>query len=333
MLTRLAATPPLRADLPPVGIARALTDLIGAPHRALAHAAGPWLAPALSPRLVSPPALLALVRALSGRMVVTNPTAVVRLPLAAGLLARAVLRRALATPEPPAPPAVESVEDALDVRVRAERRRVAALEARLPAAAAALAPGARWARVILYEPTTIAVHLAREGAARREPEPLSAHAVLRYRLALVIGRGDLLADAAIDAAAAGAPTTAWPPGRATDTPWFLRRLLIPDAQAAAHMDDGTLARWGTVTGRGMPRHDRYWFSESWERFREPGRHIGYVAPDYVARARRLPSDGGAPSTSLVAPALDATVERGVCVPPGYCLVDCIGTLEVALVAC
>lgn len=335
MLTRLAATPPLRADLPPVGIARALADLVGAPHRALAHAAGPWLAPPLSPRLVTPPALLALVRALSGRMIVTNPTAVVRLPLAAGLLARAVLRRALAPAGPPAPRArAESVEDALDVRVRAERRRVEALAARLPAAADALAPGARWARVILYEPTALAVQLAREGAATREPEPLSAHAVLRYRLALVVGRGDdPPPDAAIDAAAAAAPATPWPPGRRADTPWFLRRLLIPDAQAAAHMDDGTLVRWGTVTGRGMPRRDRYWFSESWERFREPGRHVGYVAPDYVARARRLPPGAGEASTSLVAPALDATVERGVCVPPGYCLVDCIGTLEVALVAC
>ncbi|WP_284349446.1 hypothetical protein [Roseisolibacter agri] len=370
MLTRLAATPPLRADAPPAGIARALADLVDAPHRALAHAAGPWLAPPLSPRLVTPPALLALVRALSGRMIVTNPTAVVRLPLAVGLLARAALQRALApSVAPPAEsPSTESVEDARDVRVRAARRRVAALEARLPAATAALAPGARWATVILYEPTTLTVHLAREGVARREPEPLQAHAVLRYRLALVVGRADALptdalptdalptdalptdalptdalptdalptdalpTDAAIDAAAAAAPATAWPPGRGGDTPWFLRRLLIPDAQAAAHMDDGTLARWGTVTGRGMPRHDSYWFSESWERFREPGRHVGYVAPDYVARARRLPSAGG-PSTSLVAPALDATVERGVCVPPGYCLVDCVGTLEVAVVAC
>src|SRR5687767_1380437 len=222
MLTRLAATPPLRADTPPVGIARALADLLGAPHRALAHAAGPWLAPPLSPRLVAPPALLALVRALSGRMIVTNPTAVVRLPLAAGLLARAVLRRALAPPaDPPPVERPESVEDARDVRVGAERRRVEALAARLPDAAAAMAPGARGATVILYEPTTLTVQLAREGAAPREPEPLSAHAVLRYRLALVVGRGDdPPSEAAIDAAAAAAPATPWPPGPRAGTPWF-----------------------------------------------------------------------------------------------------------------
>jgi hypothetical protein len=328
-LTRLAASPPVRALTAPAELLRAVDGLVQAPHRAFAHAAGPWLAAPFSPRVVTPPALLDLARTLSGRLVVTNPTAVVRLPWAVGLLARAALRRAL---RPADAEERSSPADAHDARTQADRRRLAAIEARLPDAARALAPGARWATATLYEPTTLVVHLASEAEMPREPEPLRAHAVLRYRLVLATGRDDALPPAEVlDAAAAAAPATPWPPGRPEGTPWFVRRLLLPDAHVAAHMDEGTLARWAALTGRAGGQRDRYWYRESWERFREPGRRVGFVAPDYVARARRLAAPASEPSTSLLG-ALDPHVERGVCVPPGYCLVDCVGTLELAVVA-
>ena len=65
---------------------------------------------------------------------------------------------------------------------------------------------------------------------------------------------------------------------------------------------------------------------SWQRFCEPGRQVGYLSPAFVARSRRV---GGA----MPAARLDAVVERGTCVPPGYCLVDCVGALELSVVAC
>jgi hypothetical protein len=328
-LTRLAASPPVRALTPPADLARALDGLVRAPYRAFAHAAGPWLAAPFSPRVVTPPALLDLARTLSGRLVVTNPTAVVRLPWAVGLLARAALRRAL---RPAGTPDVSTPADAHDVRTQADRRRLAALQARLPDAARVLAPGARWAAVGLYEPTTLVVHLAPESEMPRAPEPLRAHAVLRYRLVLTTGRDDTIPPPeALDAAATAAVATPWPPGRPDGTPWFVRRLLLPDSHVAAHMDEGTLARWAALTGRAGALRDRYWYRESWERFREPGRRVGFVAPDYVARAHRLAAPAVEPSTSLLG-ALDPHVERGVCVPPGYCLVDCVGTLELAVVS-
>ncbi|MGZ8411675.1 MAG: hypothetical protein ACXW05_03005 [Gemmatirosa sp.] len=328
-LTRLAASPPVRALAPPAELARALDGLVRTPYRAFAHAAGPWLAAPFSPRMVTPPALLDLARTLSGRLVVTNPTAVVRLPWAVGLLARAALRRAL---RPAGTEEVPSPADAHDVRAQADRRRLAALVARLPDAARALAPGARWAAAAFYEPTTLVVHLASESEMPRAPEPLRAHAVLRYRLVLVTGRGEAVpTPEALDAAAIAAPAILWPPGRPDGTPWFIRRLLLPDAHVAAHMDESTLARWAALTGRGGAQRDRYWYRESWERFREPGQRVGFVAPDYVARARRLAAPVADVSTSLLG-ALDANVERGVCVPPGYCLVDCVGTLELAVVS-
>lgn len=347
-LARLAATPMLPTPLAPATLAREVDRLVGAPHRMLARTAGPSLSPALTERVPSPSALLALVRALTGRLIVSNPCAVVRLPWAAGAIARAALAQALR----PAGRAGEAGGEAggeapdagaangrpADARAAADRRRLDALRARLPDAAAALAPGAAWAAAALYEPTTLTVRLAAPGTEPPEPEPVPAEAWLAYRLALVVGREgppDEAAWARADAAVAAAPAVAWPPGPHGPTPWFARRVLVPDAQAAAHMDDATLARWANVTGRsGGARRDRYWFAESWERFCEPGRQVGYVSPALVARSWRparvtvaaTPWGGAVPVSPLTPEA-----ERGTCVPPGYCLLDCIGTLDVSVV--
>jgi hypothetical protein len=341
-LARLAATPPLPTPLAPAALTRAIDALVSAPHRMLARTAGPSLAPALSERVPSPPALLALVRALTGRLVVANPCAVVRLPWAVGALARAALAQALQPASGAGVP--DGAPDGApgDERLVADRRRLEALQTRLPGAAAALAPGAAWGAAVLYEPTTLTVRLAAPGTEPPAPEPVPAQAWLAYRLALVIGRdapaGGVLPEDAWargDAAVAGAPATAWPPGPRAGTPWFVRRLLVPDAQVAAQMDDATLARWAMLTGRGGGvGRDRYWFAESWERFCEPGRQVGHVLPDQVGRSwrpTRVPPAATAWGSAVPASPLTPEAERGICVPPGYCLLDCIGTLEVSVV--
>lgn len=336
---RLAALGPLPAGHRPIELVRAVDALVGASHRLLAPATGPCLVPGLTVRLPAPAALLSLVRALSGRLVVANPIATVRLPWAVGALVRAVLRHAL-DPEPPsgvAPPAHGG-----DARARADARRRQALAGRLPAAPALLAPGAAWGVAALYEPTALTVTLGDERSAPPEPEPVAAVATLCYRLAIGVRRTPSTTDGdgrellrALDTQVDAASATPWPPGARADAPWFARRVLLPDALAAAHMDQATLARWAVLTGRGGPApRDRYWFSDSWERFREPGRQVGHVTPDDVARSRRpRPSSPAvSPWSAAPAPTLDPAAERGVCVPPGYCLVECRGTLEVSVVA-
>jgi hypothetical protein len=160
----------------------------------------------------------------------------------------------------------------------------------------------------------------------------------RYRLALVVGRGTPVEDwAAIDTAAAAAPAAAWPFGE-EPLPWFFVRVLVADAAVAATMDASTLAHWAGLTGRAGPAsRDTYWFAESWERFGEPDRRAGHITPAAVARSRRrrlpLPEPSAFQDATYgnAAQALNPLTEQGVTVPPGYCLIDCAGTLELAVV--
>jgi hypothetical protein len=312
----------------------AVDALVGAPHRILRATTGAWARPALSERLPVPLALAELVRALSGRLVVTNPCAVVRLPWAAGALARAVLRRALGgAAEPPPLGASGPIPlSAAEAREAVERRRVESLLAHLPdEVRARLAPGsATWGGVALYEPTELAVQLD-AGSTAVAPEPLPMSAVIRYRLALALGRGAPPPDwRALDEAVETTTAVHWPPARES-TLWFAVRVLVPDAVATRGMDAQDLARWAELSGRGGPSsRDQYWYTDSWERFREPGRLVGHITPADVGRSRRGADVGGEETSAGLA--LTPAAERGVCAPPGYCLVDCAGTLEIAVVA-
>jgi hypothetical protein len=327
-LSRIADSP--WADRPASlrGVARTLA----APRRVLARAAGPWMSPPLSPRLATPATVGALVRALAGRLVVTNPCAAARLPRGVAAMARFALRDALdpqaAAAAPPGTFAFTPggpTGDVGAVRDAAERRRVHELLARLPdEARAALAPGsARWGAVALYEGAPATAYFDDSHAPPAAPEPHPLVALVPYRLALVVGRDEAPpAWAAVDAAVATAPAVTWPVGQAARS-WFTTLLLLPDAVVAAAMDLPTLARWRTLTGRAGPAgRDAYWFAESWERYREPGRRVGHVTPADVARPRRA---------SSADTMLTAQVERGVCVPPGYALVTCAGLLETSVV--
>jgi len=93
------------------------------------------------------------------------------------------------------------------------------------------------------------------------------------------------------------------------------------------MDARSRQRWAAFTGRAGAR-DAYWFPDSWGRFLERGRVLGYVSAASVGRSMPSRRRADAPFGG----ALDATVERGMCVPPGYALVDCVGTLGTNAVA-
>ena len=325
-LTRIVTTP---AVARPAALG-AVTRALSAPHRVMARAGGPWMVPPLSPRLQTPTVVRTLVQALAGRLVVTSPCATAGLPPLVTSLARAVLRTALHPPVPDdtttAPPSVvgASASGHRDARDATERRRVRALLAALPAEAreSVTLGDASWVAAALYEPDTLDVRFDDGAPTPIAPEPFPLAATVPYRLALVVGRNESASWGEIDARAAEAPAALWPPGAAPQ-PWFVTQLLLPDAWATRAMDDLTLGRWAALTGRAGPTsRDTYWFAETWERFREPGRRAGHVTPADIARSRRAVAGH---------PAFSPQVERGVCVPPGYALVTCVGVLEVSVV--
>jgi hypothetical protein len=98
------------------------------------------------------------------------------------------------------------------------------------------------------------------------------------------------------------------------------------------MDARSRHQWAGATGR-IGGHDAYWYPESWARFLEPGRTIGVITAAQVGRSapsRRAAAPAPAAPTFAPTPAaattFDPGVDRGLCVPPGYALLDCLGTL-------
>jgi hypothetical protein len=225
----------------------------------------------------------------------------------------------------------------------------------LPASARdRLSSGVDWAACGLYESTAPRVRRIPSDEDRPTGDLTNAvaEAEFVYRLGLIVGSGTVpdwdVMNRAVDAAQA----FAWPVRKRprhlghTETttdrhpPWFVGTLLVPDAWLSAHADPEMLAYWARLTGRsGEP--DRYWFPEAWDRFLEPGRRVGWLTANDVWRPRRgrlptaasLDSDASADDEwaprRYVATPLTPDLERGVGVPPGYALVRCTGTLEVA----
>ena len=225
-----------------------------------------------------------------------------------------------------------------------------------------LAQGVRWAVLALYESPTPTVRLTTQGSDASNGSP-NAVAVTEIGYRLVVTASTAVADDSalppddwevLDRTAIAAPAAAWPPrrgasrsgphgeGAAASPPWFVTQLLVPDSWLSTHADPETLANWARLTGRsGEP--DRYWFPEIWDRFLEPGRRVGWLTANDVWRPRRgrLPSaatplrDEAAaddlPFNYSPEPTLTPDLERGVGVPPGYALVQCVGTLEVSVV--
>ena len=247
---------------------------------------------------------------------------------------------------------------ALDPRGAYERRIAHALVSALPPSARdQWSGGVTWVSLALYESAAPTIRLDASGAADASTASPSAVAVvgIDYRLVIASGSGPPRQWEALDAMAVAAPAVAWPirqrplhergQGKRQETSpfWFVAPLLVPDAWLAAHADAETLAHWARLTGRsGAP--DQYWFPETWDRFLEPGRRVGWLTAQDVWRPRRgrlasaaeidddTPAQGGDPA-ALYRPPLTLTpdLERGVGVPPGYALVRCIGELSVAVI--
>jgi hypothetical protein len=223
-----------------------------------------------------------------------------------------------------------------------------------PSARDRLWSGVDWAAMGLYESTAPRVRLPFDGdRPSGDVANAVAEAEIVYRLGLVVGSGTAPDWRVIDRSIDAAHPFAWPVRKRarhlTDThaprqpPWFVGTLLVPDEWLSAHADPETFAYWARLTGRsGEP--DRYWFPESWDRFLEPGRRVGWLTASDVWRRRRgrLPTaasvdaDAGTGDVWAVkgytSTPLTPDLERGVGVPPGYALVRCVGTLEVAFAA-
>lgn len=205
----------------------------------------------------------------------------------------------------------------------------------------------------LYESATPTVWLDPSDS----PDARSPNAVatigIDYRLLIAAGSRTPRDWQSLDAVALTAPAAAWPPRRPRQRTageeqqqeqipaWFVVPLLVPDPWLAEHADAATLAHWARLTGRsGAP--DRYWFPETWDRFLEPGRRVGWLTASDVWRPRRgRLASAASPERDEVSGArlaprrrpltLTPDLERGVGVPPGYALVHCVGLLSVAVV--
>lgn len=125
----------------------------------------------------------------------------------------------------------------------------------------------------------------------------------------------------LDSAIRGALAAGQVIGPATGTVWFSGSVLLPDTATVAAMDVASRGRWAVLTGRAGGR-DAYWHPDSWSRFIEPGGKSIIVSSAGVARSTRE-SRGLSP--------FSPDTERSAPVPPGYCLVDCVGRLRICAV--
>jgi len=254
------------------------------------------------------------------------------------------------------------VRRATDVRATYECLRVDALLNALPSSTRErLAEGVRWAVVALYESTTPTIRFTTSFGSDASNGSPTVVAVAEIGYRVVITAGATVPDTpslddreAMDRLAVAAPAAAWPlrrrPARGAgheqsggaSRPWFVTRLLVPDPWLSTHADPETLAHWARLTGR-SGETDRYWFPESWDRFLEQGRRVGWLTANDVWRRRRgrLPAAASSshdeaatddlPGYRSGGMTLTPDLERGVGVPPGYALVQCVGTLEVSVV--
>jgi hypothetical protein len=297
----------------------------------------------LSPRLPHGGQLAALLTALHGRVVVVNQAPSARVPGDTAALVRGLVGTALfglpATPWPAAARGAsahwpESSQTAYE-QVLAHgwfTRQGAARQPRVPAVAVVLCEGP--ARVSLragggsggpHRPDVRAAFVV-----RRVPRALPIPQIVvtsTYQLVVVSAPASGPAATPSACALAAGP----PPANAETALWCAGTLLAPDAAVVEGMDAASRAAWAALTGRGGAP-DAYWHPASWARFLDSGRGVGHVSAADVGRSMPSGPPAGATSDAFSAPrpSFSARIERGVPVPPGYALVDCVGMLSVAV---
>jgi hypothetical protein len=326
------------------------------------------VAHALSSRVPAPRRLQSVVSALHGRLSVVNPTHSARLPAGLAAAVHGLIRVGFdgaallakngwdALGLHPYARGYSRVRPGTDPRGTYELRMARSLMNGLRTETRdQLAEGVTWAALALYEASRPTIRLTPSGGTDASDGTPSAVAMaeIGYRLVIVAGTAPLGDWEELDHAVGSAPATPWPiPRRARQgggheqdadrsPAWFAAPLLVPDAWLAAHADPETLAHWARLTGRsGGP--DRYWFPETWDRFLEPGRRVGWLTVNDVWRPRRgrlasaaspraVEDDDDLPANRFGAMTLTPDLERGVGVPPGYAFVQCVGTLDVSVV--
>jgi hypothetical protein len=351
LLVRIDATPVLHA--PVADAARQAARFAATVRRLPTLFRTPMVAHALSPLLAAPAPLRRLVTGLRGRLTVVNPLGAARLPHTLAVAIRGLVRGALEgtlgdEAERPSSSLHTLASDATtltsaaDARAAHDRRMARVLLANIDRETRErLAVGTDRVRLVLYESRVPTVDVAAASGTPTVGEPaVRASIALDYRIAIAVGDDGSEHGASIDALVAAAPACGWPPdaARSGGVPWFAGQLLVPDAWISAHANAQSLARWAGATGRSGAR-DGYWFPETWERFLERGRAVGCVTPADIWRARRgrvagsIERPTSADAWSLHAPSsLTPDLERGICVPPGYALVDAHGALTVSVVS-
>ncbi|HEX5074572.1 MAG TPA: hypothetical protein VFW03_15245 [Gemmatimonadaceae bacterium] len=361
-MPRIATTPPLCA--PWSNAAAAAARFVREPRRLPTFFGTPMIAHALSSRVPAPARLRALVAALRGRFAVANHPRAIRLPSGLATAVRALVRAGFdasaltdARDESPgrqAPPydrARRQLER--DPQTAFARRMGLGLLSTFPSAVRdELSGGVAWVALALCESATPAVRIDPSASSDAGTQSVAAIIEVDYHLMIAAGSNTPRDWPSLHDAAVAVPARAWPPHRHTRRggaepephderrAWFALPLLVPDSWLAEHADPATLAHWARLTGRaGAP--DRYWFPETWDRFLEPGRRIGWLTASDVWRPRRgrLASaanpdaeEGWSGAAGLRNPRSPLTpdLERGVGVPPGYALVRCLGLLSVGV---
>ncbi len=310
-------------------------------YRLPAFVAESYARHALSPELPAPAALVRLVSALTGRLTVATHAPAATLAREDVALVRGLVRAAfVGLPAAPWPAAPRGATAAWPADGRAAYEATLAHGWLAAHDAAGTFPVGRAGRVAvaLYEgPLRVSAAGgggtggAREGGSYGRPR---FAAEVPYCLTVLAGAdGGVPSAVAIDATAAAAfggarAGGAWPLVAPRER-WFVGPTLLPDDVAVRGMSAETRARWAELTGR-MGRADRYWYPETWARFLEPGRRVGYVGAAEVERSRQGAVDVSNvpaatwPVAGSLGTAFGPAVERGVCAPPGYCLVQCTG---------
>jgi hypothetical protein len=270
--------------------------------------------------------LLRTLRALHGKLVVVNQGRRARLPFGVASAVRAIVRDGPRVMDAASQGTVVGI--GVDTRAHAETRRARELLAEYPHGAATLRAAPHRHAVALYGPSGVRVRRS-AGVTNNVAESFVAD--VPYRLAIFVGAregaGPRESLGASDVARSVADAPAWTWRRSgAPAAWFVADVLLPDDDALRQMTADAAMAYARATGRqGAGSVDRYWHLPAWERFEEPGRVVGYVTPDAVASGA-----GSVLGTAAPASRLTPTHDRAALVPPGYCLVRCVGTLEVAV---
>jgi hypothetical protein len=320
-----------------------LAAVLRAAHRLPTWAPAVSTRHTLSPRLPHGGQLAALLTALHGRIVVVNQPPSALVPADTAALVRGLVGTVLfGLPASPWPAAARGASAHWPASSQTAHEQVLAHGWYTRQGAARRAPAPAVAVVLCEGPARVSLHVGGGSGDQHGPDVRAAFTVqraarsLRIPQIVVTSAYQLVVVSAPASGPAAAPDVCAlaagpPPANGEAVLWCARTVLAPDAAVVDGMDAPSRAAWASLTGRaGAP--DAYWHPASWARFLDGGRGVGHVSAADVGRSMPSGPPTGAASDAFAAsrPSFSARIERGVPVPPGYALVDCVGTLGVVV---